>query len=330
MTIHRSSFRGFLERALERVSESRRADGYTRLPDGEHPDLYGTAAAVGIRIALGDRPVGHEADELRRTVHSFAAPDGMFDDPTHGRIHRAATAVTTLMVLGESPSVPIPLQGLLHADAAAPFLAGLDWDEPWLTSHDAAGLLAIGLVCADDTDGARSRWIAEYLGWLDAHADDETGLWLRDRMGSLDEDPGLFGNMGCSFHMHFLYEWLGRGWPHPDRVVDAGMRLLQHGESVLPAEDDPVDAWGFRQLDWVYSVGRSARSGHRTSEVTSACTALADRAATALSSPDATDGDLHAVQARVGLVAELATRLPDSIDTGAFSLRSIVDVRPFI
>lgn len=330
MTIHGSGFRGFLERAFERVSASRRAGGYARLPDGDHPDLYGTAAAVGIRIALGDRPVGREADDLRRTVHSFAAPDGMFDDPTHGRIHRAATALTTLMVLGESPSVPAALQGLLRADAAAPFLAGLDWDQPWLSSHDAAGLLAIGVVCVDDTEGARSRWLAEYLSWLDAHADEETGLWLRDRMGALDEDPGLFGNMGCSFHMHFLYEWLGRRWPHESGVVDTGLRLLHQSDSVLPTEDESLDAWGFRQLDWVYSVGRSARSGHRTSEVASACAELADRAAIALAAPDAADGDLHIVQARVGLVAELATMLPDSIDTGGFSLRSIVDVRPFI
>ncbi|MGY1550654.1 hypothetical protein ACW5CM_02585 [Microbacterium sp. A588] len=325
-----SSFGGFLSKVHERVAESRQADGYARHRGGTAPDLYGTAAAVGIRIALGDRPVGSEAEALRRSVNSFATADGMFADPTHGEIHRAATALTTLMVLGELPPVPARLQDLLRPEAAAPFLAGLDWDQPWPASHEAAGLLAIGVVCAGADENERARWLDRYLGWLDEHADGETGLWLRDRMGAVDEDPGLFGNLGCSFHMHFLYEWLGRAWPHPSGVVDTGLLLLHQTATVLPSDDDSLDAWGFRQLDWVYSVGRSARDGHRAADVTAACEKLADRAAAALSAPDAAEGDLHVIQARVGLVAELAVQLPDMIDTGGFSLRSILDVRPFI
>ncbi|MGM7671755.1 hypothetical protein [Microbacterium sp. A93] len=324
------SFDGFLRNARERVAESRRGDGYTRHRGGTATDLYGTAAAIGIRIALGDHPIGREADDLRRAVNSFATADGLFADPTHGEIHRAATALTTLMVLGELPPVPARLQDLLRAEAAAPFLAGLDWDQPWPASHEAAGLLAIGVVCAGAAENERTGWLDQYLGWLDDHADGETGLWLRDRMGAVDEDPGLFGNLGCSFHMHFLYEWLGRTWPNPSGVVDTGLLLLHETPTVLPSEDSPLDAWGFRQLDWVYSVGRSARDGHRAAEVTAACETLANRAAAALSAPDAAEGDLHVVQARVGLVAELAVQLPDAIDTGGLSLRSILDARPFI
>jgi len=57
---------------------------------------------------------------------------------------------------------------------------------------------------------------------------------------------------------------------------------------------------------------------------------LAARAAVAFSDPDAVEGDLHVVQARVGLIAELAQQIPDAISTSGLGLTSIVDVRPFI
>ena len=144
-------------------------------------------------------------------------------------------------------------------------------------------------------------------------------------MGALADDPGLFGNLGCSFHIHFLYAWLGRPWPVPSGVVDTGLALYSETTAVVGQE--PAD-WGFRQLDWAYSVGRASRSGHRQDEVRSALEDLAGRAEEAFSRPDAVEGDLHVVQARVGLVAELAQHLPGI--AGRDRLTSIVDLRPFI
>ncbi len=326
----RPDFEAFLTRARDRVTAGRRDAGYARNRDSEVADLYGTAASVGILIALGERPTGAEAESAADAVQSFRTADGWYADPTHGQMHRAATALTTLAALGRKPEPPAALRPLLHADAAAHFLAGLDWDQPWPTSHEAAGLLAIGVVTDDGDDDTRRAWRERYLAWLDDHADPNTGLWLGGRMGRLDEDPGLFGNLGCSFHLHFLYEHLGRAWPHPAGVVDTGLALLRQGTTVLPDTDADPTAWGFRQLDWAYSVGRAARAGHRTAEVRSEMERIAARAAVAFSHPDAVEGDLHVVQARVGLIAELAQQIPDAIDTGGVSLTSIVDVRPFI
>lgn len=267
--------------------------------------------------------------EISRTVRSFRQPDGLFRDPTHGEIHRSATALTTLTVLGETPAAPSALEHLLQPDAAVGFLEGLNWDEPWPASHEAAGLLAIGIVAARRAGDRRDSWLHGYLAWLDDHADPITGLWLGGRMGDPDDDPGLFGNLGCSFHLHFLYQHLGRPWPRPEGVVDVGLALLHTGH-VLPPPGEGVDDWGFRQLDWAYSIGRAARAGHRVSEVIAATELLALRATDALSRPEAVEGDLHVVQARVGLVAELAQQLPELIRTGDVTLTSIVDTRPFI
>ena len=262
-------------------------------------------------------------------IRSFQQPDGLFRDPTHGEIHRTATAMTTLKVLADSPAVPSALENLLQPDAVVGFLEGLNWDEPWPASHEAAGLLAIGIVAAQHAGDRRDSWLDTYLQWLESHADPVTGLWLGGRMGDPDDDPGLFGNLGCSFHIHFLLQCLGRPWPSPSGVVDAGLTLLEKGH-VLPSAGQGTDDWGFRQLDWAYSVGRAARAGRRASEVTAALEQVALRASEALSQPEAAEGDLHTVQARVALVAELSQQLPGIIGTGRTTLTSILDVRPFI
>ncbi|MFS0866409.1 hypothetical protein AB3M83_03620 [Microbacterium sp. 179-B 1A2 NHS] len=323
-------FTDFLTRASSRVADSRIGGGYARTPGARVPDLYGTAAAVGIRLALGDRPSGAEAGTLAATLRGWQDADGRFADATHGEMHRAATAVTTLQVLGEKPATPAFVDPLLRADRVADVLGGLDWDEPWLASHAAAGLLAIGLTTGASDPVARASWVGEYLDWLDDHADPVTGLWLTGRMGRLEDAPGLFGNLGCAFHLHFLYEKVGRPWPRPDGVIDVGLTLFRHAAVVLPADPGDPDDWGFRQLDWAYSVGRAARCGHRTPAVAEAFADLARHAATALAAPTSTDGDLHVVQARVGLVAELAHLLPDAVASHGATLTPIVDRRPFI
>lgn len=233
--------------------------------------------------------------------------------------------MTTLALLGDHPGAPAFAAPLLDATAVGDFLEGLDWAHPWPASHDAAGLLAIGLVSRADDPERRAQWLEAYLAWLDANADPLTGLWRGGQMGALTQDPGLFGNLGCSFHLHFLYAWLERPWPVPSGVVDAGLALYAVPGAVVGPE--PVD-WGFRQLDWAYSVGRAARGGHRPDEVRAALEDLAARAVEAFARPDAVHGDLHVLQARVGLVAELAQHLPGV--AGRDRLTSIVDVRPFI
>lgn len=320
-------FDDFLTRARAALIPAARGDGYARYSSGGASDLYGTAAAVGILLALGERPSGTEAQRVAASMRTFEAADGTFSDPTHGVHHRAATALATLAALGEATTVPAGLAALFDADAVPAFLDGLDWSDPWLASHDAAGVLAIGVVTVASEEAARARWLSAYTSWLDDHADADTGLWLGGRMGDVQDDPGLFGNLACSFHLHFLYERLGRAWPNPAGVVDTGLVLYTDTDAVIGRG---ADDWGFRQLDWAYSVGRAARSGHRRADVDRAMTDLATRAARAFALAEASDVDLHVLQARVGLVAELSQRLPGLIGTGGRTLTSIVDVRPFI
>ena len=320
-------FGSFLDASHLRLDAARRGDGYARTEGASEPDLYGTAAAVGIRTALGSTPRGRERHALADAVRAFQDADGRFCDHTHGVMHRTATGTATLRLLGEPSPPPGFLTDLFRAKAVAPFLDRLDWGNPWLASHDVAGLLAIGLATGVDDPG----WLAAYVDWLAVNADPATGLWRRGGMGRLDEFPGLFGNLGGAFHMHFLLDALSRPWPHAGAVVDTGMVLFHDTAIVRPAPGSPLSGWGFPQLDWAYSVGRAAgRTGHRHGQVRAAVVELARAASVTFDRPEATAGDLHVVQARVALVAELAAQLGTELETGGRVLRPITDARPFI
>lgn len=320
-------FGSFLDASHRRLDAARRGDGYARTEGASEADLYGTAAAVGIRAALGSTPRGRERHALAGAVRAFQDTDGRFRDLTHGVMHRTATGTATLRLLGEPSTPPGFLADLFQAEAVAPFLDRLDWGNPWLASHDVAGLLAIGIATGAEDPG----WLAAYVDWLDVNADPETGLWRRGGMGRLDEFPGLFGNLGGAFHMHFLLDALPHRWPHATAVVDTGMALLLDTTIVRPGPASPLSAWGFPQLDWVYSVGRAAgRTGHRHGQVRAAIVELARDASEAFDQPQATAGDLHVVQARVALVAELSAQLGSELETGGRMLRPVTDARPFI
>lgn len=321
------SFERFLSSARRTLEGRARGHGYARLAESTDHDLYGTAAAVGILIGLGERPEGELAATLRSGILDFRQADGTFADPTHGVHHRAATALTTLRAVGGGSPEPSAVAPLLRAESVRPFLDQLDWSDPWLTSHDAAGVLAIGLSTDAVDPRTRHLWLDTYLDWLAENVDPSTGLWRVGAMGDLDDFPGLFGNLACSFHLHFLLTHLRRPWPYPARVVETGLALYRDTDAVVEKEETD---WGFRQLDWVYSVARAARGGHRHAEVIECVVDLAERAAAAFGDPDAAAGDLHVLQARVCLVAELSRHLPDRLDVGERSLVTIVDERPFI
>lgn len=326
--------RGVVEEAERAVAAQRRGEGYARFAEGDGggsdrdggPDLYGTADAVGVLATLGRLdPDPAVRDGLAAAIVAFQQPDGRFVDDSHGVLHSTATAVGALHLLGRPAPPPAFLEPLFQPSAVEPFLDGLDWADPWLASHDAAGLLAVAVMTGLDRPG----FVAAYLSWLDAHVDPATGLWPRGGIGRLEEWPGLFGNLGCSFHLHFLLRHLSRPIPHAPQVVDTCLELASGTRAVFDA-----GSWGYPQLDWAYSLSRASRqSGHRVAETQEALRALARALQHDLEhdgAPSVTGShDLHTVGAVTALVAELSAALGDELRTGA-DLTPTTDLRPFI
>ena len=253
-------------------------------------------------------------------------PDGRFTDDSHGTIHSTATGIGALHLLGQPASPPAFLHNPFEPRQLVAFLSELDWTNPWLASHDAAGLLAIATMTGYD----RPEWYRTYFAWLEQNADPSTGLWPLGGIGKIDEWPGFFGNLGCSFHFHFLFEHYGRPIPHAREVVDSCFTIAAGTSAVFGAEE-----WGYPQLDWAYSLARASRqSSHRQSESREILHALAidlerDFAAASRHTQIRWLDDLHRIGAVAALVAELSVALGDLVLTSG-EVTPTTDMRPFI
>jgi len=292
-------------------------------------DAYGTADAVNIMYTLGRLPedaVAHQ--KLVDGIRSFQEADsGIFLDPTHSDIHTTAHCVAALELLDARPTKHLTfLRPLLDGDGELEeFLDGLDWGTPWPASHNGAGIYAALSI----TGEADAGWSDRYFDWLETEASPETGFWRRDAMLPVSESPGLFGNMAGSFHYHFNFVSARRPLPHPERVIDTCLTLL---------EQSPVDVAktkvAFKDIDWIFCMNRAEReSGYRRDDVISALELVGDRAAAVLTDEAHLTSedfdDLHEIFGGLCAIAELQQALPGLIRTPK-PLRLVLDRRPFI
>lgn len=335
MSARRWDLRPFVAELGPLLEEHRLDDGHyarvsrrTDVGRSRAPDAYGVADAVNILYSVAEFPAepGRRA-ELVAALQSFQDPvTGAFHDPTHVREHTTAHVSAALELLEARPVHPLRfLEPLREPGEVSAFLDGLDWDRPWPSSHRGAGVAAALAV----TEDPPLEWLDEYFGWLDEHVDPTTGLWLRNRMQPLSEDPGLFANVGGSFHYHFNYLGMRRAMPHPERVIDSCLTILAEGGAGIA-----TSSVSFKEIDWVFCVHRALRqSGHRRAECEAALGEVAERVTTLLTDPAYWSGeafdDLHTAFGAVCTVAELQLALPGRILTGR-PLRLVLDRRPFI
>lgn len=331
----RHDLRGFTEWLPQWLERYRldRPGSYTRhlAADAHHtgrPDPYGSAGAANILYTLGILP--SSADERAAWVtslQSFQDPTtGRFDDATHSRFHTTAHLSAALELFEARPAHRLTfLDELTDPTAITGFLDGLDWSNPWRSSHDGAGSASALIL----TDAVGPEWTAAYLDWLDAEVDPDTGVWRRGTMLPLDQWPGRFANLGGAFHYHFVYEHLRQPWPAVEALIDTCLTLLYDSACEFAIHDV-----GFRDIDLVFCLSRARRqTTHRSDEVAEALSLLVDRVVALLDDPayreSAAFDDVHVAFGALCALAELQRAVPGAILTTK-PLRLVLDRRPFI
>lgn len=329
-------FAPFVSALLELLDEHRvEGGGFSRWSARSRPheqptsNAYGVSNAVVMLHTLDRMPAADaERAELIAQLRSFQDPaTGAFADATHSPVHTTAHLVAALQLLDARPAHPLRfLDDRRAPEAVAPYLDGLDWGDPWGSSHAGVG----GPAALVLTEQPRPGWLDAYFGWLERNADPATGFWLRDRMLPIEAEPGRFANLGGAFHYHFMFVHFGRPLPHAAAVVDSCLELLERS----PVAIGDGERVGFAEIDWAYSLHRAAlQSGHRMGEVREALALVARRLAEVLLDPayqrTAAFDDLHAVGGALSAVAELQRALPELVRTPT-PLRLVLDRRPFV
>lgn len=293
------------------------------------PNPYGTADAANLLYSLGDwpRPAKERAGFVEALSRWQDPESGLFHEATHHSFHTTAHCIGALELFDARPRHRLAALTHLEGDAALEtFLGELDWrDDPWLASHQGAGVFAARVTAGE----ASSDFQARYFAWLSRESDPDTGLWRRGCV----EPPFAWGDnrfphLAGTFHYLFNYEWARQPLPYAEALVDTCLSLLETREYPLGA------SLGFAEIDWVYCLGRAlAKSHHRPGEAEAALRSFADEYRETLESMDwdTNDGanDLHNVFGAVCALAELQRLLPGELRS-AVPLRLVLDRRPFI
>lgn len=296
--------------------------------DSTQVDAYGCADAANILYMLGSLPGGaSDRASWIRSLQSFQEPEtGIFTDGSHSTFHTTAHCIAALELFDARPLHPLTfLAGLQDHRRLRQFLEDLDWDRPWPASHDAAGAASALAI----TGEVGPEWFEAYFDWFDAEVDTSTGLWRTGRMLPVDEYPGLFSNLGGSFHYHFVYDYLRQPWPAVDRLIDTSLTLLHDSAATFAVTDV-----GFKEIDLVFCLSRARRqTAYRFDDVGAALDLLVDRVVSVLDDPtyrsSTSFDDLHSTFGAVCALAELQRAVPGSIHTPV-PLRLVLDRRPFI
>lgn len=233
--------------------------------------LYGRADILFCRAIMDRLDLnGRQKDEWAVLINAFQNPDtGWYRKVytrTHFKEHTTAYAVAALHLIDRKPAHEFTwIERLLSSkDEMECWINKIPWSLSWPASHIVSGIPAIMAMLGTGTE-ALFDW---YFAWLDREANPATGYWSRGighRLGLIKKVSKH--EMGGAFHMYYFYEYMGRKWSYPEKIVDMTL-MLQHANGLWDK-----DVTYCIDLDGVYSLLRSSRNagGYRADDVKAAC-----------------------------------------------------------
>jgi hypothetical protein len=240
---------------------------------GGRVDSYGSADMFIMRYALDG--LENLDDGIR---DAWAATINSFQDPTTGKFrktytphfweHTTAYCTAALKLADRAPVHPMAWKDRIIKDEKSMEAWTKQWHVApwsliWSGSHVWSGVPAALAMTGEGTE-AFFNW---YFKWFDAHVDPRSGFWRRGWLHRLAGNKVTGNDMFGAFHMYYVYEYLGKQWPLPEKVVDWTLKLqLENG------------LWGkspapyCRDLDGIYCLTRSSRNagGYRADDVRAA------------------------------------------------------------
>jgi hypothetical protein len=244
---------------------------FSYAPAGK-PCLYGTTDILFCRAIINRLELTEkQKDEWSDTINSFQDSSTTWYRKvythTHFREHTTAYAVAALYLIDRNPARDfIWMKKLLSSrEEVERWINKIPWSLSWPASHIVSGIPAILAMLGKSTP----EFFDWYFAWLDREANPQTGYWSRGfghRLGLIKKITKH--EMGGAFHMYFVYEYMNRKWPYPEKVIDATLKL-QHANGLWDK-----DVTYCIDLDGVYSLLRSSRNAgeYRAVDVRGACT----------------------------------------------------------
>ncbi len=272
------------------------------LPDAP-VTLYASCDLAWIRACMGEVLTESLTPQQRRQwidhINSFARPDGTYENPNHGELHRNGMVIGALAVLGGRQKYPVRLyEEFDELEEIEPWLEAIGWERQWGASHQFWG----GMHCYSASSRCSRAWRERVFAWLDANLDPQTGWWRK----GVAQAGHPIEVLGGAAHIWPVYQYHQRRFPYPERVIDSVLAMQKEDGSWLGFGN-------YMELDALYGLAfmRSLAPNYRADEVAAAARRhgllVQDRYPAYLASA----ADTHGLLAVVGTLALLRELDPE-------------------
>ena len=142
----------------------------------------------------------------------------------HFKEHSTAYATSALKLLGGLPKYPFKIAKKLNTRKKVDkWLKGMQWGLLfWPGSHRGGGVPAVFATIEKPPHPEFFDW---YFDWLDKKADPEVGYWRLGNIHKIQKNRLTKHELGGSIHLYWIYEFLNRPIPYPEKVIDSTLAL---------------------------------------------------------------------------------------------------------
>ncbi|MFX1449424.1 MAG: hypothetical protein ACFFCM_01195 [Promethearchaeota archaeon] len=142
----------------------------------------------------------------------------------HFKEHSTAYAASALKLLRGKPKYSLKLLKKLNTKKRVEkWLKKMQWGLLfWPGSHRGGGVPAYISITEEIPHKNFFDW---YFDWLDKEADPEVGFWRRGLIHKIKKNRLTKHELGGSIHFHWIYEFMKRPIPYPEKVIDSVLKL---------------------------------------------------------------------------------------------------------
>ena len=207
--------------------------------DPKKPSLYGVCDMV-FNLTISNQLKNYLSSYEKETVEewithiqSYQNPktgwfkEGLFNYGYHFKEHSTAFAISALKVLGGVPRYGLKISKKLNSQKKVEkwLKKSPEWGLLfWPGSHRGGGLGAIYATLGRDYY-PHEKFFDWYFDWLDKKADREVGFWRIGWIHKLRKYRLTKHELGGSIHYYWIYEFLKRPIPYPEKVIDSTLQL---------------------------------------------------------------------------------------------------------
>ncbi|TXT59923.1 MAG: hypothetical protein BAJALOKI2v1_150012 [Promethearchaeota archaeon] len=236
-------FSPFLDFLFEWIDQfklsSRSPASFSVKVNNPYPSLYGISDTVfnlNITNSLKSYFSHHPQENMEswvKEIQSYQNPktgwfkDGRINFGLHFKEHSTAFAISALKLLDAKPKYPLKVIKKLNTEEKVHkwLKRTPEWGLLyWPGSHRGGGIGAILATLGPENYPHRDffKW---YFNWLDKKADPNVGFWRIGWIHKILKDRLTLNELGGAVHYYWIYEYMNRPIPYPEKVIDSTLSL---------------------------------------------------------------------------------------------------------